>query len=153
MQQETIIRLSKGSDAPAPAPQPMSSWGPKSDHLRKLGLPEVPVIVLKGLSKRDLPVQAPTKYETVLNLKTGFSPLRMRSTYPAALRYGKDARPRPPARPTGTRRRGDRVSVQPFDAVQIDNHGKDPLWVKERTRYRGRVRHGDWSMSSTAVTR
>ena len=50
--------------------------------------------ILRGTTPADLPVQAPTKYETTLNLKTA-----------------KSTRLRGAARATGRRRRGDRVKA------------------------------------------
>ena len=43
-----------------------SKWRSTTSAIRKAGKGEI----LRGANPRDMPVQTPTKYETVLNLKT-----------------------------------------------------------------------------------
>ena len=75
------------------------SYGARFRSNNSEALPGYVDRILKGEKPADLPVQAPTKYELVINLKTA-----------------KGARPHRAANAARPRRRGDRIELQ-FAAV------------------------------------
>jgi hypothetical protein len=79
--------------------------------------------ILRGTKPGDLPVQAPNQVRVAGQPQD---------------RQGDRADD--PGIVPGARRRGDRVSLKPFDAAQIDTQGEGPLLLKSRrSRLRSRL--------------